>query len=91
VWRRVAQAEQVALRLGSRRELAEHMQRLGLLPPGETFRSAAELRNRLTYEYPTDPAKQAALLNDALAIAPSLLDGVTRAEAYLRRRASPET
>jgi hypothetical protein len=86
VWRRVALAEQVTLRLGSRRELAEHMQRFGLLPAGETFKTAAELRNRLSHEYPTEPARQAALLNDALATAPLLLDCVARAEAYLARR-----
>ncbi len=86
VWRRVALAEQATLRLGSRRELAEHMQRFGLLPAGETFKLAAELRNRPSHEYPTEPSKQAALLNDALAMTPLLLDCVARAEAWLAGR-----
>jgi len=85
VWRLAMTREQMPMRLGTRREKAEAMQRLGLLPPGEDFAAAARLRNRLADEYPTAPEKQARLMNDALASGPLLFDCVARAEAYLAR------
>lgn len=87
VWRLAMAAEQMPVRLDTRRERAEAMQRLGLLAPGETFADAARLRNRLVHEYPDEPEKQAELLRAALGTAPLLLDCVARVEAWLATRA----
>ena len=70
----------------ARREVAELMARLGVLPSAESFRLLVAIRNRIAHFYPDDPGRQAASLNAAYETVHDLLaahDGVRR---YLERR-----
>jgi hypothetical protein len=70
----------------SRRDLAERMEKLGLLASAPEFGQAAFLRNRLSHTYPGEPERLARRLNEALALAPVLLRAVEAATAWAARR-----
>jgi hypothetical protein len=65
----------------SRRDVAELMERLGVLPSARQFRDFVAVRNRLAHLYPEDPARQAANLNAACEAAPALLRLAERVSA----------
>lgn len=90
LWRRVAVEE--GLRdpdRMSRRDLADLMEKLDLLPSADEFLDVVRTRNRLSRVYPPDPARQARRLNDACARSAPLLAAADAAEAWAVRRLSP--
>jgi len=87
VWRQALLAEDEDPDPLSRRDIAARMEKLGLLGSADAFSRAVVVRNRLSHAYPNDPARLAARLNDAIALAPVLLDAVATANAWAARRA----
>lgn len=87
VWRRIVVEESFRDPAEmSRRDIAEAMEKTGLLRSTRDFLDAVRIRNRLSHLYPDDPGRQAARLNEAYGTAALLLDCVGRAEAWLARR-----
>lgn len=87
LWRRVAVEE--GLRdpdRMSRRDLADLMEKLGLLPSADAFLDVVRTRNRLSHVYPPDPGRQARRLNDACARSAPLLAAADAAEAWSAAR-----
>jgi uncharacterized protein YutE (UPF0331/DUF86 family) len=70
----------------ARREVAELMARLGVLPSAESFRLLVAIRNRIAHSYPDDPGRQAANLNAAYETVPDLLAAHEGVRRYLERR-----
>lgn len=73
----------------SRRDIAELMEKITLLPSVAEFREVVRLRNRLSHVYPDDPERQARRLNEAFAASTLLFECMRRAEAWLARRLTP--
>lgn len=73
----------------SRRDIADLMEKLGLLSGEQAFREVVRIRNRLARLYPDEPARQAVRLNEAYGAAALLLDCVARAERWLASRLTP--
>lgn len=90
LWRRVAveQGLRDPDRM-SRRDLADLMEKLDLLPSADEFLDVVRTRNRLSHVYPPDPGRQARRLNDACARSAPLLAAADAAEAWAARRLSP--
>ena len=87
VWRRIVVEEGLRDPAEmSRRDIAEQMERAGLLPDALGFLDAVRIRNRLAHLYPDDPERQARRLNEGYGASALLLDCVSRAEAWLARR-----
>lgn len=70
----------------SRRDIAENMEKAGLLRSTQEFVDVVRIRNRLSHLYPDDPARQALRLNEAYGASAILLDCIERAAAWLARR-----
>lgn len=61
-------------------------EKLGAWPPGLGFKAVAEARNRLAHQYPHDPVRQAALVNQIVAAAPLALGAFRRLSDYVAQR-----
>ena len=73
----------------SRRDLADLMEKYGLLASSDAFAGVVRTRNRLSHLYPSDPARQATRLNDAHTKSAVLLAAADAAKAWAARRLSP--
>lgn len=70
----------------SRRDVADLMERLGVLADSARWTEAVLLRNRLAHDYPTQPERQAARLNAVLEQGAWLLEVFGMVEHYLSTR-----
>ncbi|QMW22008.1 ribonuclease HepT family protein [Sandaracinobacteroides saxicola] len=69
------------------RDIANRMEKLGVIPDAAGWSALVRLRNRLAHEYPLNPHQQHQRLLDAIAAAP-LLDAIHSSLAdFLRRQA----
>lgn len=75
--------------LMSRRDLADLMEKFGLLDSADAFAEVVKTRNRLSHMYPNDPARQATRLNQACKQSAVLLAAADAAQAWAARRLSP--
>jgi uncharacterized protein YutE (UPF0331/DUF86 family) len=76
----------------ARREIAELMERLGVIPSAGSFRVLVAIRNRVAHVYPDDPERQARNVNEAYAAVADLMRAHATARRYLEERLSrPET
>jgi hypothetical protein len=90
LWRQVA-VEQGFRDPGdmSRRDLADLMEKFGLLASADAFTEVVRTRNRLSHMYPGDPSRQATRLNQARTQSVVLLAAADAAAAWAARRLSP--
>jgi hypothetical protein len=70
----------------SRRDLADLMEKLGIIPSAEDWSRVAVLRNRLAHGYPNDPARQASRLQEAVDLTPTVLAAFDALAAYAARK-----
>ncbi|GAA0599426.1 hypothetical protein GCM10009416_41910 [Craurococcus roseus] len=90
LWRRVAVEQGFRdPALMSRRDLADLMEKFGLLESADAFAEMVKTRNRLLHMYPNDPARQATRLNQACEQSAVLLAAADAAQAWAARRLSP--
>jgi uncharacterized protein YutE (UPF0331/DUF86 family) len=73
-------------KLVSCRDYAEFMEKLEVIDSAARHRQMVEARNRLAHVYPSLPAAQVRHLNDALALAPTLLADTQKAVRFARAR-----
>lgn len=89
LWRRVAVEQGFRNPADmSRRDLADLMEKLGLLASADDFTDVIRTRNRLSHLYPADPARQATRLNQAHEQSAVLLAAADAAAAWAARRFS---
>lgn len=55
------------------RDRLNRLAQLGILQDMDSWESIRTVRNRLTHEYPDDPARQVAIIDEAWALAPDLI------------------
>lgn len=62
--------------LGSRNRDDQRLraEELGIVPKGLDLRTMAEARNRVSHQYPADPVKQAAVVNDVATAVPLVIE-----------------
>lgn len=90
LWRRVAVEQGFRNPADmSRRDLADLMEKLGLLASADDFVEVVRVRNRLSHLYPGDPARQATRLNQAHKQSAVLLAAADAAAAWTARRLGP--
>lgn len=59
------------------RDRLNRLEQLGILPDLGAWEDIRTLRNRLTHEYPNNPKRQAAILEEAWKLAPTLIQIVS--------------
>lgn len=84
LFRTLALFEGEDLRDRTRRDMAELMERIGVLPSAVDWSALAVLRNRLAHAYPTDRRRQARVLNEVFAAAELALAAFARAAAHAK-------
>lgn len=67
----------------SSRDIANLLEKLGALGSATHWRGLTILRNKLAHEYPTQPDRQAARLNEAYAAIDELIGIYNRLQAYV--------
>jgi len=70
----------------SRRDLADLMEKLGIIPSAEDWSRVAVLRNRLAHGYPNDPARQASRMQETVDLTPTALAVFDSLAAYAVRK-----
>ncbi|HTG39934.1 HepT-like ribonuclease domain-containing protein [Sphingomonas sp.] len=65
-------AEQIDLSTMTARDIANRMEKYGLLDSADQWSALVRLRNRLAHEYPVSPTEQLERVTDALAAVPQL-------------------
>ena len=70
----------------ARREIAELMERLGVIPSAGSFRILVAIRNRVAHVYPDDPERQARNVNEAYAAVADLMSAYDTTRRYLDER-----
>jgi len=70
----------------SRRDLADLMEKLGIIPSAEDWSRVAVLRTRLAHGYPNDPARQASRMQETVDLTPTALAVFDSLAAYAVRK-----
>lgn len=83
VFRGIALLEEEDIQSLSRKDIANFMEKIGALDSSTRWSKLLLVRNQLAHEYPKDPVKQAARLNDTVAAVPDLLAVVDQAARFL--------
>ena len=86
LFRSLALAEGEDLRDRSRRDLAELMERLGVIESAQAWSELAVLRNRLAHAYPNDKRRQVRVLNETYEATGRVIAAFDRAAARARSR-----
>lgn len=87
LFRTLALIEGEDLRDRTRRDVAELMERIGVLASAADWAELAILRNRLAHAYPTDKRRQARVLNDTFKATDLVLAAFERATSRARQHA----
>lgn len=70
------------------RDRLNRLEQLDILSALDDWEAVRAIRNRLTHEYPDDPERQTAILNEAWKLAPALLNTVSAVVDATKRRLS---
>ena len=70
----------------TKRDLANFMEKVGVVKSAQEFSDCADVRNRLTHLYPFNPEKQVKAVNEAILLTHVLLSTFKNLEKYVDNR-----